>query len=98
MIKFNYIKEIVKKEARRMYFYGRIRDLREDNDKKQAEIASVLEITTQQYQLYESGKIEIPVHHLIKLSAFYNVSIDYLLGLIPSPEPLDRYTVGKKKR
>ncbi len=64
-----------------MYLYPRLRDMREDNDKTQAAIASVLEITSQQYQLYESGKREIPVHHLITLSQFYNVSVDYLLGL-----------------
>ncbi len=73
-----------------MYLYGRIRDLREDNDKTQAEIASILKITTQQYQLYESGKREIPVHHLITLAKFYNVSLDYLTGLINSPRQLKR--------
>ncbi len=73
-----------------MYLYGRIRDLREDNDKTQAEIASVLKITTQQYQLYESGKREIPVHHLITLARFYNVTLDYLAGLINSPRQLKR--------
>ncbi|MBR2297066.1 MAG: helix-turn-helix transcriptional regulator [Clostridia bacterium] len=74
-----------------MYFYQRIRDLREDNDKTQAKIASVLKITAQQYQLYESGKREIPAHHLIKLAKFYNVSVDYLLGLISFPEALNRH-------
>ncbi|MBQ5321042.1 MAG: helix-turn-helix transcriptional regulator [Oscillospiraceae bacterium] len=64
-----------------MYLYPRLRDMREDSDKTQADIASVLEITSQQYQLYESSKREIPVHHLITLSQFYNVSVDYLLGL-----------------
>ena len=42
-----------------MYLYQRLRDIREDNDKTQAEIAKVLNITTQQYQLYESGKSNI---------------------------------------
>ena len=73
-----------------MYLYNRIRDLREDNDKTQAQIASVLEITAQQYQLYESGKREIPVHHLIALAKFYNVSLDYLAGLINSPKILKK--------
>ncbi|MBR2297067.1 MAG: helix-turn-helix transcriptional regulator, partial [Clostridia bacterium] len=45
-------------------YYQRIRDMREDNDKTQAEIAMVLGITRSQYHLYESGKREIPVHHL----------------------------------
>lgn len=74
-----------------MYLYQRIRDMREDSDKKQEELAIVLGITRQQYHLYESGKREIPVHHLIKLAKFYNVSVDYLLGLISFPEALNRH-------
>ena len=73
-----------------MHCYQRLKDIREDHDKKQAEIAMILKITSQQYQLYESGKREIPVHHLITLAKFYNISIDYLLGLIQDPECLDR--------
>lgn len=73
-----------------MYLYQRLKNIREDKDKTQAAIAVVLGISTQQYQLYESGKREIPVHHLITLAKHYNLSIDYLLGLIPIPEPLDR--------
>lgn len=64
-----------------MYFYQRIRDLREDNDKSQQDIADMLEITRQQYQLYESGKREMPMHLFMKLSKYYNVSLDYLAGL-----------------
>lgn len=63
-----------------MYCYQRIRDLREDKDLKQLAIAMVLQITQQQYQLYESGKREIPVHKLIMLADFYGVSLDYLTG------------------
>ena len=73
-----------------MQHYQRIKDLREDNDLKQAAIASVLKITQQQYQLYESGKREIPLHHIITLAKYYNVSLDYLAGLIEYPEKLDR--------
>lgn len=69
-------------------YYQRIRDMREDNDKTQAEIAMVLGITRSQYHLYESGKREIPVHHLIKLAKFYNVSLDYLAGLTNVPKRL----------
>lgn len=61
--------------------YQRIKDLREDCDKRQDEIADVLKITRQQYQLYESGKREMPMHHFITLAKFYNVSLDYLAGL-----------------
>ncbi len=73
-----------------MYLYQRLKNMREDKDKKQAEIAAVLGITSQQYQLYESGKREIPVHHLITLARYYNISVDYLLELIHIPESLDR--------
>ena len=68
-----------------MHFYQRLRDVREDRDLKQADIAKVLQITCQQYQLYESGKREIPVHHLITLAKYYHLPTDYLLGLIQSP-------------
>ena len=71
-----------------MYFYRRIKDLREDSDKAQQEIAKILSITQQQYALYESGKREIPLHHLITLAKFYNVSLDYLTGLIQTPKKL----------
>lgn len=68
-----------------MYFYQRLRDLREDHDKRQQDIALVLNVTSQQYQLYESGKREIPVHHLITLAKYYRVSTDFLLGLTDKP-------------
>ena len=71
-----------------MYLYQRLRDLREDNDKTQAEIAKVLKITAQQYQLYESGKREIPLHHIVTLAKYYNVSLDYLSDLIEVPRKL----------
>lgn len=71
-----------------MYFYQRLRDLREDNDLTQEKTAKILEITTQQYQLYESGKREIPLHHFIKLARYYNVSLDYLAGIVNEPRKL----------
>lgn len=63
-----------------MTYYPRLRDLREDADKTQAEIAALLQTTQQQYSKYEKGIQEIPVHHLITLADFYKVSVDYLLG------------------
>lgn len=63
-----------------MYIYQRIKDLREDTDNKQAYIARLLGITQQQYHLYESGKREIPLHMMIFLANFYNVSLDYICG------------------
>jgi len=71
-----------------MYIYQRLRDLREDNDKKQEDIAKVLNITRQQYQLYESGNRELPMHHFIVLAKYYNVSLDYLSGLVETPKKL----------
>lgn len=71
-----------------MYIYQRLRDLREDNDKKQEDIANVLGISRQQYQLYESGKRQLPMHHFITLAKYYNVSLDYLAGLIETPKKL----------
>ena len=71
-----------------MHYYQRICDLREDNDKTQAEIASILNITRPQYSLYESGKRELPMHHFITLAKFYNVSLDYIAGLTDTPKKL----------
>ena len=71
-----------------MHVYQRLKDIREDSDKKQEDIASVLNITRQQYQLYESGKREMPMHHFISLAKYYNVSLDYLAGLIDKPKNL----------
>ncbi len=61
-------------------FFPRIRDLREDNDKKQIELAKYLNIDQSTYSDYENGKINIPIEQLIKIADFYNVSLDYLVG------------------
>ena len=71
-----------------MYYYQRLKDMREDSDKKQEDIAAVLGITRQQYQLYESGKREMPMHLFLVLARYYNVSLDYLSGLIDTPKKL----------
>ena len=55
---------------------------------KQEDIASVLNITRQQYQLYESGKREMPMHHFVILAKYYNVSLDYLAGLVDTLKKL----------
>lgn len=60
--------------------YIRIRNLREDNDLKQSDVASYLKCTQVCYSYYETGKRDIPTDVLIKLSKLYNTSIDYLLG------------------
>lgn len=59
----------------------RIKDLREDKDKTQKEVSEYLQITQQQYSLYEKGIRTIPVDLVIKLAKYYNVSTDYLLGV-----------------
>lgn len=58
-----------------------IRELREDNDYKQSEIAALLGTTQQVYSRYEKGINEMPIRHIITLCKFYNVSADYILGL-----------------
>ena len=59
----------------------RIRDLREDHDKTQKEIADVLGTSQTMYARYERGANELPIHHLITLCKYYKVSADYILGL-----------------
>ncbi len=73
-----------------MYYYKRLKDIREDNDKSQAQIAELLEMKQQQYARYENGTQEIPLHHLITLARYYNVSLDYLAGLTDMPRTLDK--------
>ncbi len=62
-------------------YYERLRDLREDKDLTQSDIAKLLSTTQQVYSRYENGQNEIPIHHLITLCKFYHVSADYILGL-----------------
>ena len=61
--------------------YRRIRDLREDRDLTQRELAKILNCSQQVYSNYELGQRDIPTDILIMLSAFYGVSIDYILGV-----------------
>ena len=63
-----------------MEYQRRLRDLREDHDKTQQEIADVLGTSQTMYARYERGANELPVRHLIKLAEYYHVSTDYLLG------------------
>lgn len=62
-------------------YYERLRELREDNDLKQSDIARVLGTTQQVYSRYENGINEMPVRHLVTLCRFYGVSADNVLGL-----------------
>ncbi len=68
---------------------NRIRDLREDRDLSQSEIAKVIHTTQQQYSKIENGKADISGDKLVLLAKFYNVSIDYILGLTAEPRPLN---------
>ena len=64
----------------------RLKDLREDHDLKQSDIAKILGISQQYYQCYESGKNELPLRHCITLAKYYKVSVDYLVGLVDFPD------------
>ena len=66
--------------------FKRIRDLREDRDFTQKHLASVLSCSQQVYSNYELGQRDIPTDILIKLSNFYNVSVDYILGISDNPK------------
>ncbi len=66
--------------------YPRIRDLREDRDLRQRELAAFLRCSQQVYSNYELGQRDIPTDVLIALSSFYDVSVDYLLGLTNNPK------------
>ena len=74
--------------------YKRIRDLREDRDLNQTEIAKILEMSQTGYSKYETGENDIPTAILIKLANFYNTSIDYLLG---ETDQQKRYPKTKNK-
>lgn len=69
-----------------MDYIKRIRDLREDNDKTQQEIADVLGTSQTMYARYERGANELPIRHLFKLADYYGVSTDYILGRTDKPE------------
>lgn len=73
-----------------MHYYQRLKDMREDADMNQEQTGKILDITRQQYQLYESGKREIPFHCAIKLADFYRVSLDYIAGRTNNKKGLNR--------
>ena len=67
--------------------YRRIRELREDNDLLQIDLAKYLNCSQVCYSNYEMGKRDIPTEVLLKLSAFYHTSVDYLLGATNEKRP-----------
>lgn len=70
--------------------YRRIRDFREDNDLTQTQVAKMLGMSQTGYSKHETGENDIPTYVLIKLSDFYNTSVDYLLGLTDEMRPYVR--------
>lgn len=74
----------------------RIRDLREDKDLTQAEIAKILNCNRNTYTQYETGKRQIPLQVLVKLSRFYNTSIDYLIEETDEIKPYPKKNIEQK--
>ena len=71
-------------------YLKRLKDLREDRDLKQVNIAEILKITRQQYSLYELVKRDIPAEYIKILAKFYNTSTDYILELTDETKPYKR--------
>jgi len=78
-------------------FIEKLKGLREDNDLTQSQLADVLGTSQTMYARYERGANEMPVHHLITLCKFYNVSADYLLDTVPDPRRRQRKPVKKNE-
>ena len=79
-----------------MYF-KRLKDIREDRNLTQEQVAKFLNMKQQQYSRYENGKNEIPFEYIIKLAQFYEVSIDYLAGLTNYSKPYKRNNNSEEK-
>lgn len=62
-------------------FIKNLKELRKENKSTQKDISDVLKITREQYSLYETGKRDLPIEHLVKLAKFYNKSTDEILGI-----------------
>jgi transcriptional regulator with XRE-family HTH domain len=69
-----------------MHYTKRLRDLREDHDKTQQQIANVLGTSQTMYARYERGANELPIRHLLALCSYYGVSADYILGRTDNPK------------
>lgn len=69
-----------------MHYTKRLRDLREDHDLKQIDIAKILSTSKQGYGYYENGKRKLPIEDLIVIADYYEVSTDYILGRTDNPE------------
>lgn len=67
--------------------FQRIRDMREDNDLTQCQVATLLNVSQSTYSRYENGELDIPIQMLIKLANYYDTSIDYLVNLTDIKNP-----------
>lgn len=72
-----------------MNYYQRLRDVREDRDLSQKAIAKILEISQSDYSKYELGKHMMGIDKYVKLARFYNVSLDYLAGIVDTPKKIE---------
>ena len=73
----------------------RLKEIRNDKDLKQEDIAKILKITQVQYSRYETGIRVIPIYHLEKLAKFYGTSVDYLIGLTDERKPYSKSILHK---
>lgn len=71
-----------------MYYYQRLCNIREDHDLTQAELSEILGISQKQYGRYERGACKLPTRHFVTLAKYYNISLDYLAGLVDTPRKL----------
>lgn len=75
--------------------YNRLRDLREDKDLSQTELAKILDMSQTGYSKYETGENDVPTNILIKLADLYGTSVDYILGRTNNPAPPNGKTERK---
>lgn len=93
-----YVIFFIKEARNNMAYYPRIRDLREDSDKTQREVADYLGTAYQYYAVYEKGTSEIPFERAIALAKYYNVSLDYIAGLTNDKRGLTHSTLTREQR
>jgi len=80
-----------------MEIYKRIKDLREDRDLKQSEIAKILNTTQSYYAQYENGKRQIPFERMVDIAEFYDVSLDYIAGRTNDKKGLSKSTMSPRE-
>lgn len=71
-----------------MNYYQRLKDIREDNDLSQTQVARILNIQQTQYSRYERGAVQMSIDKYITLAKYYNVSLDYITGIIDEPKKI----------